>query len=314
MFCSSRQPGDRRLQRLGVGDFRQFDHHGVEIVVLVVVMAVMMRGAGVQIILGGGIQPEDDGGVDAALLHRQDRQRARGFGFDHRFRGGKARLTGQIGLRQEHDIGAGNLVLEHFRQRRFMVDRVIRFALGLNRVDIGREAAGGHGLGIGQSDDAIDRDARADCGPVEGLQKRLRQSQARGLDQDMVGALGQGHQRLDRRDEIIGDGAADAAIGQFDDVLGRAILIRAGFQDIAIDAHGAEFVDQHRQPLALRVLHQMADQRRLARAEKAGDDGDGDLVEVGHSDVSIGGIRARLCLRKITGRSRHGTMPSDVAA
>ena len=114
--------------------------------------------------------------------------------------------------------------------------------------------------------------------------------------------------------KVVGDGAADAAIGKLDDILGRAVLIGAGFQDVAVNADRAEFIDQDRQPLALGVLHQMADQRRFARAQKAGDDGDGDLVEVGHSGVSIGGIRARLCLRKITGRSRHGTMPSVVAA
>ena len=54
------------------------------------------------------------------------------------------------------------------------------------------------------------------------------------------------------------------------------------WQDVAIDAHGAEFVDQHRQPLALRVQHQMPDQRGLAGPQKAGDDGDGGLGQVGH--------------------------------
>jgi len=99
----------------------------------------------------------------------------------------------------------------------------------------------------------------------------------------VIGPLGQRHQRLDRRDEIIGDSAADAAIGKLDDILGRAIVIGAGFQDVAIDAGGAEFVDQHGQALALRVGHQVTDQRGLAGAEKAGDDGDGGFGQIGHA-------------------------------
>ena len=50
-------------------------------------------------------------------------------------------------------------------------------------------------------------------------------------------------QLLDRRHEIVGDRAADAAVGEFDDVVLRQDLDAAAFQDLAIDADIAELVD-----------------------------------------------------------------------
>jgi len=51
----------------------------------------------------------------------------------------------------------------------------------------------------------------------------------------MVGAGIEREQLLDGRDEIVGDGAADAAIGQLDDILRRAIGDGAALQDLAGD-------------------------------------------------------------------------------
>ena len=136
----------------------------------------------------------------------------------------------------------------------------------------------------------------------------------------MIGAGIKRHERLDRRDEIIGHGAADAAIGQFHDVFRRAIGDRAAFEDVAIDAHIAEFIDHHGQPFAAGVLHQVADQSGLAGAEKAGDHGNGEFGEIGHCWSAsgavvrvMGGMRATQLRLKCSGRSRHGISPSPVA-
>ena len=67
------------------------------------------------------------------------------------------------------------------------------------------------------------------------------------------------HQRLDRRDKIVGDRAADAAIGQFHDIFRRAIRDRAAFQDLAIHADIAELVDDHRQPTPIGICKHLAD-------------------------------------------------------
>jgi hypothetical protein len=74
-----------------------------------------------------------------------------------------------------------------------------------------------------------------------------------------------------RRDEIVGHGAADAAIVQFDDIVLAAGLDAAALQHLAVDAEIAELVDDQRDLPPVGVLQQVADHRRLAGAEKAGD-------------------------------------------
>ncbi len=92
------------------------------------------------------------------------------------------------------------------------------------------------------------------------------------------GGVGAVEQRLHRRDEILGHGAADAAVRQLEDIIFGAGLVAAALEDVAVDAEITEFVDDERYALAIRVVEQMADEGGLAGAEKAGDDGGGDLL------------------------------------
>ena len=93
------------------------------------------------------------------------------------------------------------------------------------------------------------------------------------------GGVGRSSRLFERRHEIVGDGAADAAVGQLDDVILRAALDAAALQDLAVDADIAELVDDHGEAAAVGILQHVADQRRLAGAEEAGDDGAGNLGE-----------------------------------
>ena len=90
-----------------------------------------------------------------------------------------------------------------------------------------------------------------------------------------VGAL---EQPRHGRQEIVGDGAADAAIGQLDDVVLGAGVVAAAEQQLAVDAEFAELVDDDREPLPAGMRQQMAHQAGLAGAEKAGDDRRGDAA------------------------------------
>ncbi len=85
-------------------------------------------------------------------------------------------------------------------------------------------------------------------------------------------------QLLHRGDEVVGHRAADAAVGQLDHVLLAAGLDAAALQEVAVDAEVAELVDDERDAPAAGVLEEVADQRRLAGPEEAGDDGGGDLL------------------------------------
>src|SRR5260370_31064112 len=80
---------------------------------------------------------------------------------------------------------------------------------------------------------------------------------------------------VERRHELVRDRAAQAAVGELDDVVLRAGRVAASFEDLAVDADVAELVDDDREPPAPGILQHVADQRRLAGAEKAGDDGAG---------------------------------------
>ena len=60
------QTGDAGGQIGRVGDLGQVDDDGVEILMLVVFGAVVMAGAGVQVVLGGLAQAQDQARIDRA--------------------------------------------------------------------------------------------------------------------------------------------------------------------------------------------------------------------------------------------------------
>ncbi|KAG5721817.1 hypothetical protein E4T56_gene9134, partial [Termitomyces sp. T112] len=188
--------------------------------------------------------------------------------------------SGKVDLGQQHHVGAGELILEDFSQRDFVFDARIGKALRLQRGQIGRETPRRHRPGIGQRQHAIDRDPAADGGPRQ--------------------------QPFDRGNEIIGHRAADAAIGQFDDIFRRAIRYGAGLQNIAIHPQRAEFIDHHGQPAPPGMADQMADQRGLSGAKKAGDDGNGHFRQIGtrygHGQTSCAPERDRAGLAGKSGR------------
>src|SRR5262249_58177457 len=72
--------------------------------------------------------------------------------------------------------------------------------------------------------------------------------------------------------EFVGHSATEAAVGEFDDVLLCTSDVAASFEDFAVDADIAKFVDDHGKPPALRVAEDVADERGLSGAEEARDD------------------------------------------
>src|SRR5690606_34009751 len=108
--------------------------------------------------------------------------------------------------------------------------------------------------------------------------------------------------------------AADAAVRQLDDVLLAAILDAAAAEDLAVDSDIAELVDDDRKAASVRLFEQVADQRCLAGAEKAGHDGTGHAIDGFHrvrsSRLASDGIRAIRPRLSAAGRSRNGMNPS----
>ncbi len=167
-----------------------------------------------------------------------------------------------------------------------MRQRGVGDALFGQRIEIVRDAAVGKCGAIDHDDDAVDGDAIFDRRPVKRLHQRFRQRQPRRLDDDVLDALA-GEDRIERRHEFVGDGAAQAAVGELDDIVLGAGGIAAAFEHFAVDADIAELVDDHRELAVLRVGDDLANERSFAGAEKAGDDGAGNTGErASHGSIS----------------------------
>jgi len=139
-FRSFFDPGRQVAGRDGRTDR---EGHGLEVVVVVILAVAVMRGTGVEVVLGGGAQPEQHQRIDRAVL-----------GLDHLHGAGQVPLDlgahpcpglgiEQVGLVEHDEVRAEELVLEHLLQRVVVVDRRVGGALGGERLGILREGAGG---------------------------------------------------------------------------------------------------------------------------------------------------------------------------
>ena len=158
-----------------------------------------------------------------------------------------------------------------------MVEAFIGHALGFECIHIIGKAAFVIGGAVHQRHHTIHRHPRLDFRPVEGTDEGLGQGKPGGFDDDVIGRVGAGQKFAHGGDEIIRDGAADAAIGQFDDVIFAAHFIAAAFEDFAIHAHIPKFIDDEGDARAFHGFEQIADEGGFACAEKSGDDGCRDL-------------------------------------
>ena len=103
-----------RRQCRGVGLFGQVYHDALEIFVVVIMGGVVMRRAGVEVILGGCAKSKDHSGVDCALGDLDHWQRAGRLGRDQCAGGGDACVTCKVWFGQYNNIGATDLIFEHF--------------------------------------------------------------------------------------------------------------------------------------------------------------------------------------------------------
>src|SRR3990172_7149056 len=141
----------------------------------------------------------------------------------------------------------------------------------------------GRVLGVHHGEDRIEQVVSADILVGE---KRLRHGpgvgHAGGLDDDAVELertlAAPDLQVAEDLDQVAAHRAADAAVVHLDD------LLLAVFDDLAVDADLAELVLDHRDALAVVLLEDAVEQRGLARAEKARENGHGNHVFLLHVD------------------------------
>ena len=110
--------------------------------------------------------------------------------------------------------------------------------------------------------------------PHQGVQQRPGIGQSGGLDDHIAEMRNLAQRPLqqqvpERHRQIFANGAADAAIAQFDDIVLDLL------DNQMVQGHFAELVDDDGRILQPVIAQGLGDQRRLAAAQEAGDDTDG---------------------------------------
>ena len=256
-----------------------------EVVVVVLARLVDVGRAGVQIVFRRRPEPEEDGRVHRALA-RDDLLHG---GAQHRpdLAADPVHLRGidQIGLVEHDEVRAGELLFQQLFERALVIERIVGLALCLHRGGVRREPPRRVRRGVHDRHDPVHRHPGAHARPSERLHQRLRQREPRGLDDDVLGRLVAAEQGFDGGEEVVRDGAADAAVGELQDVVFRAALDAAALDDLRVDADVAELVDDEGQAPPVRVGEEVADHAGLARPEESGDHGGGDPCAHGRSSV-----------------------------
>ncbi|CAM2147502.1 200 kDa antigen p200 [Paraburkholderia tropica] len=159
----------------------------------------------------------------------------------------------EVGLRDEQAVGETDLTLHHF----VLIELLVAV------------------LGVDQRDDRVEQEFVGNLViHEEGLRDRTRIREARGLDHDalevelavalLLREVGE-HAR-----EVAADRAADAAVAHLDD-----LLVAVLHENFVVDILFAEFVLDHGDLHAVVFAEDALEQRGLAAAEEAGQDGDG---------------------------------------
>ena len=297
-------------QILWIGDRVQGDHETVEVIMFMVFLAVMVGPPLVDHGGGVGVEAEQHVGVDLAVAGGDDFDRPAKMIGDLAFGRRARRRVQQIDLRQDHQIGAGDLVLEDLLNRVVVVEGVIGRALGRQGVEIAGHLTGGQGRAVDHRDHPVDGHPATDVRPLKRLHQGFGQGQARGFDEDVIDRRAGRQNGFQGRLKIVGNGAANAAIGQFDDIFLGAGVDAAALKDLAVDADIAKFIDDDGEAPAARMGQQITDQSGFPGAQKAGDDGAGNAAGGAHDGSPANGGRRviRPCF-KAAGRPRRVILP-----
>ena len=124
-------------------------------------------------------------------------------------------------------------------------------------------------LGIDHGDDGVESHELLE---LRNVQERLGNGagvgDAGGLDQKVIESAAL-EELLDALYEVLADGAADAAVVHLDDLLGLV------FDELAVDADGADFVDDDAEFISVLLPEDEIQKGGLAGPQEAGEDGGG---------------------------------------
>ena len=181
---------------------------------------------------------------------------------------GEVAATDPVGLVDHEDVGELDLVDEELRDAALVI-------VGRCQVAVGESVSGGELVedrgGVDDGDRGVELgdvpEARTILASVgEGGGDRHRFADPGGLDHEVVEAA-LCREAGDLDDEILSQGAADAAVGHLDELFVGAQDVGAA-QQHRVDVDLAHVVDDHGDPQLVAVGEHVAEQAGLARAEE----------------------------------------------
>mmetsp|Transcript_62323 Transcript_62323/g.165422 ORF Transcript_62323/g.165422 Transcript_62323/m.165422 type:complete len:343 (+) Transcript_62323:523-1551(+) len=170
---------------------------------------------------------------------------------------------------------------------RDLLDRLVLSALRLLLVEVLLDV-----LGVDQRDDAVKLGESLDrIVDEKGLRDGGRVGHAGRLDDDAVelelARCLPLRELVEDNDQVLTDGAADAAVHHLDDLL-VGLHLGVLLQQLVIDANLAEFILDDGNLLAVRRGEDVVEQGGLAGAQEAREDGDRNAIVRGHDCERVG--------------------------
>ncbi|ERP98182.1 hypothetical protein Q669_23580 [Labrenzia sp. C1B10] len=244
----------------------------VVMVVVVIIMMVMMLVPISHIVLGSRAPAEQNFNRKRAFFGCHHVNRRTNIGGDLLMHLLQSVFGDEISLVQNNEICATQLVVKEFFNRTVMIKSLVGGTLRGKCIFIKCDPAFGECCSIQHCYNTIYRYLRLDARPGEGPNERLRQSQARGFDNNMLRRIVPREQHFHGWQEIVGNGATYAAIGKLNHLFRGAIGISASIYQGTVEAHVPKLIDNEGNAFAIGVGKQIADQRSLACSEKPSDD------------------------------------------
>ena len=214
--------------------------------------------------------------IDPAPFHRQHTGSRSGPGPDPPDHIGGSLGRQPVGPADQHQISRLQLIVEQLLEGGEVIEAGVGPPLGFHRFGISDDMASRQRFAIDHRHHRLHAHARPDRRPAEGRHQGGRKGQAAGFHDDAVELIRAFQQALHRRQEVVLHGAAEAAVGELHQAAVPFLFgaEAAGGDQIAVDAHIPEFVDDDGQALAA-LQQQVAQQGGFASPQEARHDGDG---------------------------------------
>ena len=187
----------------------------------------------------------------------------------------KPRGLQPVGPAHEHEVSGFQLILEQILDRPQVIEAGVRPALGFHRLAITHHMTCGKGFAIHHGHHRMDAGTGPDSGPAKRGHQGFGKGQSAGFHHDAVEVVGPLEQAEHGGQELILDGAAEAAVGKFHQAAVEffGLTEAAGGQQVTINADFTELVDQHGE-LQTALQQQVTQQGGLAGAQETGHYGD----------------------------------------